>query len=250
MAEVSVITPMYNAANYLAETAASVRAQTFTDWEWWIVDDCSSDNSYALAQQLAAADSRIHVLQNEKNIGQAWSRKAGVDRATGRYICYIDADDLWHAEKLAKQVAFMKDKACSFSFTAYKHFAADIHEHAKVIHAPAMVDYAGLLRMNSIGCLTIMYDAKQLGKQWREPVMRENDYLLWLGILKTGACAYGLNEVLAYYRTGHMSVSKNKLKVSRYYWGIIRHNEKLPLLKAAFYFVRYAILGVLKHYTP
>lgn len=208
MALVSVITPMYNAEKFISQSIKSVQSQTFTDWEMWVIDDCSSDNSYGTAMEMASLDSRIKVLKNEKNSGQAISRNMGVEKSTGRFICYLDADDLWKANKLEEQLNFMRAYDCALSFTSYEHILTDGMPTGKIIHAPAHIDYAGLLKSNVIGCLTIMYDTKLCGKLWAPPVMRENDYILWLSVLKRGLKASGINKVLAYYRTGHSSVSK------------------------------------------
>jgi teichuronic acid biosynthesis glycosyltransferase TuaG len=241
---VSVITPAWNAADTLGETVASVQAQSLADWEMLVVDDGSTDGSGALAARLAAADRRIRVLGWAENRGAAAARNAGIRAARGRYIAFLDADDLWRPEKLAAQLAFMAATGCPFVFSAYRRMAAD-GTPLGVVRPPERVSYRGLLRGNVIGCLTALYDTEVLGKVEMPPLARRQDYGLWLRLLKMTPLALGQPAVLADYRVRPASLSADRLAAARATWAIYRH-ERLPLPLAGYYFAHYAVGAVAK----
>ncbi len=244
--EVSIITPVYNSAAFIAETIRSVQAQTFTHWEMILVDDVSSDDSVKVIQSFS--DERIRFIQLIENSGPAQARNAGIEKAQGRYIAFLDSDDQWHPEKLALQLTFMKEKNAAVTHTAYEVMDAEGKPTGKIIRAPERLSYRQLLNYNFIGCLTGMYDTQLCGKVFMPDIPKRQDYALWLAILRQGHKAYFLNDPLAYYRTGRESVSSNKWQTAQYNWQILREIEKLPLHKALWHFAVYTFLGFRKYY--
>ncbi len=242
---VSIITPSCNSLKFIGETISSVMSQTYQDWEMIIVDDNSTDGSCRLIDTYVKQDTRIVMVRLEKNRGVAFARNAGIEMAKGRYIAFLDSDDLWLPRKLEKQVSFMRGKDAVLSYTAYKKINEDGSSRKDVMSVPRSVTYDSALDSNSIGCLTAMYDAQQLGKLYM-PLVKHEDYALWLQILKKGHTAYGINEVLALYRTRKTSVSGNKLRAATFQWKIYRQTEKLSLVASMRHFVKYAYLGYSK----
>jgi len=231
--------PMFNAARYVCEAMDSVRAQTHKDWELIVVDDCSTDNSVALVEQYLAMDSRIRLIRAEKNSGSpATPRNSGIDVAVGRYIAFLDPDDRWAPAKLELQLSYMEDNNAAISCTGY----GVINESGHPIggyQPPGRTDYRELLKENTIGCLTAMYDTRALGKRYFQKCGHE-DYALWLSIAKEGYTVYGLPDALAFYRISSGSVSSNKVKVLKFFWNIYRNIEGFSAARSLFMCLRYA----------
>lgn len=244
---VSVITPLYNSEDYIAETIESVVNQEYTNWEMIIVDDCSTDGSAAVVERYALTDHRIRYYRLDKNYGAPYAaRNFATTKATGRFIAFLDSDDLWSPEKLRVQVNFMLDHGYPISFTAYRKLYETDASRGKVIPVPEVVNYKELLKTNHIGCLTAMYDVAATGKLLQPGPQFHEDYIMWLQTLKKGFKAYGINQVLATYRVHKKSISTNKLKMAVVTWNIYRKNMKLNLLNAIWYFLHYSINGLKK----
>ena len=246
---VSIITPLYNCADFLAHTIESVISQTYQDWEMILVDDCSQDNSLAIAQGYASKDARIKVIKLDKNSGAAVARNAAIEAAQGRYIAFLDSDDRWLPNKLEKQLTFMQCNSVAFSYSAYGK-VNEAGESIGLMGVPEKVSYHDLLKMCSIGCLTAMYDTKQLGKVYMPLIRKRQDLGLWLRILKKIPYAYGINEVLAQYQVRADSISANKRSAAQFTWRLYREVEQLPFVLAAYYFAHYAVRGVLRTKFP
>lgn len=246
---VSIITPSYNAEKYLARTIESVLGQTFQDWEMIIVDDQSPDNANQLIEQYCQQDSRIKLLHLEKNSGAAVARNTAIKAAQGRYIAFLDSDDQWLPMKLEKQIFFMQKRNLAFSYTAYEKLN-ELGGFAGKVSVPEKVGYTDILKTNHIGCLTAIYDTKQLGKVYMPLIRKRQDLGLWLKILKHTPYAYGLNEVLAQYQLRSDSISANKRVAAQYTWRLYREVEKLNLAKAMYYFSHNAVNGVLRTKFP
>lgn len=246
---VSIITPSYNSSPFIAETVASVLSQTYPIWELLVVDACSTDDTCEIVWQCAKKDERIKLIELGHNRGPAVSRNRGVERATGRYIAFLDSDDLWLPEKLEEQLAFMKGKNAVLSYTGYRKIDEKGRPMGNIIGIPEQVVYKDLLRSNAIPNLTAVYDSGALGKVLSPLVVKHEDYALWLTILKKGHCAYGLNKCLALYRVRYGSRSGNKLSSALATWAIYRHFEKLPLHTSVFCFLQYAYQGYKKRRT-
>ncbi len=233
--KVSIITPLYNSGKYLSETVRSVIEQSYSDWEMIIVDDCSTDDSYNIAANLAAKDHRITVLRLGSNAGAAVARNTAIDYSTGRYIAFIDSDDLWDNNKLTIQIKFMQDNNYYFTFTGYR-LIDDCGKPTGVVRkALKEVKYKRALLSNHIGCSTVIYDAGIIGKVQMPLIKKRQDYGLWLRILKTGITGYGLDTVMASYRLRIGSISSNKLTLIKYQWDLYRKIEGFCFLKAVFY---------------
>ncbi|MDM1706950.1 glycosyltransferase family 2 protein [Thiopseudomonas alkaliphila] len=246
---VSVITPLYNCSKTLEDTILSVRSQSYQFWEMIMVDDCSQDSSLEIAQYYAAQDERIKVIQLEQNSGAAVARNTAIKEAKGRYIAFLDSDDQWLPNKLEKQLSFMQENEIAFSYTAYQK----IDEQGKLVGTvtvPEKVKYQDLLKVCSIGCLTAMYDTQLLGKVYMPLIRKRQDLGLWLRILKQVPYAYGVQEVLAQYQLRSDSISANKASAAQYTWRLYRNVEKLNIVLASYYFMHYAVNGILRTKFP
>ncbi|WP_026692741.1 teichuronic acid biosynthesis protein TuaG [Peribacillus kribbensis] len=243
---VSIITPSYNAAEFITETIRSVRRQTFKDWEMIIVDDCSTDRTRDILEKFAEEDVRIRVIPLEENSGAAVARNTALAKAAGRYIAFLDSDDCWKPEKLDSQLRFMQIHDYAFTFTGYELINADSIPINKKVFAPEKVNYESMLKNTIVGTLTVMIDTKQTGPIQMPNIRTRQDLATWLSLLKKGFTAYGLNENLAEYRVGNASISKNKWKAAKMNWFVYRELEKLSFSKACWCFSHYAYRAVLK----
>lgn len=245
---VSIITPAYNAAAYIAETIESVFNQTYINWEMLIVNDCSQDNTAEIVQSYAVKDKRIKLINLKQNSGAAVARNTAMQNAKGRYIAFLDSDDLWKKEKLQKQLNFMQQNGYAFTFTGYEHFKETKENIQNKVQIPKSLNYQQALKGNKIGCLTVMLDRKQIANI-HFTTQKHEDYILWLNILKHGITAYGIQERLALYRTGNSkSISGNKLQSALWAWKVYRESQKLSVVKTMYYFLYFFINGILKHY--
>lgn len=244
---ISIITPSFNSEKFIAKTIESVLDQTYKDWEMIIVDDNSTDNSIDLINSYMQKDERIKCSALEKNSGPAVARNHAVKEAKGRYIAFLDSDDLWTPDKLSKQISFMQEHDIALSYTGYYQIEEKSGEVIEQIHVPKKVDYSELLKQNIIGCLTAIYDTEKIGKVYMPNIRKRQDFGLWLKILKRVPYAYGIDEPLAYYRVRTTSVSSNKIHASKYNWKLYREVEKLPIHKAIYYFGWYTYRSILKY---
>ena len=241
---VSIVTPVYNAEKYLEETVKSVQAQTYENWELFLIDDGSKDDSLKIAKKLAKSDKRINVISID-NSGAAFARNIGISKASGRYLCFIDADDLWMNDKLEKQVAFMKEKDCAFSFTGYVFGDENAKPTDKVVYIPTSINYKQALKNTTIWTSTVMFDMTKLNKNdVMMPEIASEDTATWWNILKKIDCAEGLNEVLSIYRRSGKTLSSNKFVAIKRIWNLYRSHEKLGIVKSSTNFVGYAINAV------
>lgn len=243
--KVSIIIPVYNAEKFIGETIESVIFQTYTNWEILILNDMSTDRSYEIIQEYAQKDGRIKVINSEKNIGVVEGRNRLINEADGEYIAFLDADDYWKEDKLEKQIEFMKNKDIAISCTEYTR----VTENGKPINEIKIkeeITYRDLLKNNYLGCLTVIYNAEKLGKRYFKERDKNEDYVLWLEIIKDTGKIYGLKENLAFYRVLDKSRSSNKIDAAKVRWRIYRDVEKLSLFQAAYYFMNYVIIALKK----
>jgi teichuronic acid biosynthesis glycosyltransferase TuaG len=245
---VSIITPAHNAVRFLDETIRSVTAQTFQDWEMIVVDDGSTDGTRALLERWIASEPRIRLLLQTPRQGAAAARNRALTEARGRYVAFLDSDDLWMPRKLEAQVAFMRETGTAFSFTTYSVIDELGRRAGPRVVAPDRVDYQLLLRNTIIGCLTVMLDQSQL-PALRMPLLRQHEDLsLWYAILKTGVIARGIPEDLALYRVARGSASGDKVRSALHMWKVYRDQERLPVGSAIWCFAQYACNALRK--TP
>lgn len=234
---VSIVTPVYNAEQFLPDTIKTVQDQTYENWEWLLVDDQSSDRSVEIIQEAAKADNRIKLIQLPKNGGAAVARNAGIDAANGRYLAFQDADDLWHPDKLAKQVAFMQQRDVAFSFTGYEFASADGAPNGKKVYVPAKLTYTQALKNTTISTITVMFDmTKLVKKDVHMPNVKSEDTATWWSILRSGEVAHGLNEILSFYRRSAHTKSSNKLTAVKQAWQLYREQQRLGIFYSAYCF--------------
>lgn len=244
--KISIITPVYNGEKYIEETIICVQNQTYKNWEMIIIDDCSTDSTKDIVNNYVIKDDRISYICLDKNSGVSAARNKGIRKAKGKYVAFLDSDDIWDKRKLEIQVEYMKEKDAAMSFTAYDFINENSEKLQRDVRVPYIVGYKDLLKYNCIGCLTVMLDMDKIG-EFKIPNIKHEDYVAWLSILKKDIFAYGINENLASYRKRKGSVSENKIQTAKWHWHIIRNEEKIPLFKACIYFLNYATTNIKKH---
>lgn len=265
---VSIVMPAYNAARFIRQAVASVLAQSHGHWELLIVDDCSSDETWELARELAAGDVRIKVLRQPVNSGAAATRNAALDASRGQYLAFLDADDMWLPHKLEQQLTYMANTGAAIVCSGYYKMDEYGTQSKQAIVPPARVTYASMLNTSSLACLTVIYDAARIGVH-RFPDLQASahslalrlglvarrlgseDYACWLLMLRAQsgatAVAHGLPEPLALYRVVGGSLSGNKLRSACFQWHIYRHVIGLGLIRSLFSMARYAYFGYRKY---
>lgn len=240
---ISIITPVYNSEKYIGETIKSVLSQTYNNWEMLIADDCSKDNTAEVVKEYL--DSRIKYFKLEKNSGAAVARNKALEIAKGKYIAFLDADDMWKPNKLDKQLKFMEDNKVGFSFTGYEILREGEN---KVIKVPQRLNYSQFMKNTIIGTLTVMINTDIVGEVRLVNVKKDHDSMTWARILREGHIAYGLNESLAYYRKVEGSISNDKFNAVKNHWNNCRQIEKLSVPRCLYYFFFYGINALKKHY--
>ncbi|MCG6318646.1 glycosyltransferase [Vibrio alginolyticus] len=243
---VSIIMPTYNSEQTVVESIQSVLSQTYKNWELVIVDDLSVDNTWQVIQTYADKYDNIRVYQNKENQGAGASRNFAIEQAKGRFIAFLDSDDLWLENKLAEQIPFMLENNYPLTYTHYSRFTSE--EELSVVTAPEYTTYKKLMYSNVIGCLTAVYDAQALGKRYMPLIRKRQDMGLWLDILKDTPKAYCLPKPLAKYRMDS-GMTANKFSVLSYQWKFYRDVVGLSLPRSLFTFSVYAVKGTMKHRT-
>lgn len=242
---VSVIMPAYNAAATIARSIESVLAQTLASFELLVIDDCSSDDTPAIARRYADQDARVTYLRQSANGGVAAARNAGLDRATGEFIAFLDSDDGWHPRKLELQIAQMRQCGAQVSYAGYQRVSED-GRVLSLVRPPASLTHADLLRSNFIGNLTGAF-ARTLGQPRFRRIGHE-DYVFWLEVIRLAGSAIRIehDEPLAFYLVREGSVSANKWRAARWQWRIYRDIESLSLPRALSCMVQYVWFALAK----
>ncbi len=246
---VSVIVPVYNVEKYIEETMDCVRRQTYENWELLLVENGSCDNTKAVIEEYLkrTADQRIRLIQEAANVGAARARNRGVAEAKGRYIAFLDADDLWVPEKLEKEIAFMTAKNAVFAFTGYEFADENGKGTGKVVRVPETLTYKEALKNTTIFTTTVMFDTAGIDKAMLEmPVMKSEDTALWWKVLRNGYVAYGLDENLVRYRRSGKTLSSNKLEAIRRIWNLYRKAEGMSIISSAYHFCFWAVRAVMR----
>ncbi len=246
MPEVSIITPLYNGARFIAETILSVIGQTYTDWEMIIVDDCSIDHPENIISPYAENDQRIKWVRLDRNSGAAAARNVALGRATGRFIAFLDGDDTWKPEKLQRQISLMDKLGWAFSFCSYEIMDPTGKKTGKIIHAPSITDYRHYLRDTVIGCLTVIIDREKTGTFEMPLIRSSHDMALWLELMKRGFTAHGIDEVMASYRLVSSSNTANKFRAAADVWQVYRKIEQLSFLCSIYNFAGYIYHALMK----
>lgn len=240
---VSIIVPVYNAEKYIVETIEHVAAQTYEDWELLlVVDGCRDGSARAIREyQQACGETRLRILEGEENLGAAKARNKGLAASTGRYVAYVDADDLWRPEKLAMQLRYMDEKQAAFVFTGYEFADERGVGTGKVVHVPPQLGYRQALKNTTIFTSTVMFDTRRIPRELLEmPDIKSEDTALWWKVLRNGYTAYGLDENLVLYRRPSRSLSSNKLEAVRRIWNLYRRAEGLSVPDSLYNFCFWA----------
>lgn len=243
---VSVIMPCYNMASYVSDSIKSVIAQTYPHWELLIVDDASTDTTVNIIESFSQTDSRIKFAIKKHNSGIADTRNQCIQMAQGPFLAFLDADDIWHPEKLEKQLKFMLEKNVGFSYSTYDWIDEDGNTLNRFINTIGNLDYETYLRNTIIGCSTVMVNKTITGEVVVPKFRTSEDTATWLDILRKGFLAYAIDEPLVSYRIRRKSASSNKIKAASDLWKVYRRHEKLPFFKAIYYFSCYAFNAIKK----
>ena len=243
---VSIIVPVYNAEKFIKDTIQTVLDQTYKNWELLLINDCSNDNSTNIIEEYKKNDKRIHLINLEENSGAAIARNTGIDNAQGRYIAFLDSDDLWNEKKLEKQLNFIKRNNYEFTYTSYEVTDEKGNRKGKLVSIPQRISYKQALKNTTIFTSTVILDVKKLGKELiKMPnVKRGQDTATWWKILKKIDYAYGLNEVLAFYRRTNNSLSANKIKALKRTWNLYRNVEGLNIIYSCYNFCWYVFNAI------
>lgn len=244
---VSIIMPSYNCERYLEAAIRSVQAQTYKHWEIVFVDDCSTDNTWEVVSRLQKEDSRIKLIQNEVNKGAAVSRNNATRVARGKWIAFLDSDDIWEPDKLEKQTKFMIDNKYSFSYTRYAEMDDNGNDTGIYVTGPGRITKAGMYAFCWPGCLTVMYDALAVGVIQIEDIKKNNDYAMWLKVCQKADC-YLLDECLAKYRRGRVgSVSSHSVfTMMKWHFKLFREAEKMNVISSILHTCINLVCGLYK----
>lgn len=243
---VSIITPTYNCGRFIAETIECVLAQTYANWEMLIVDDCSTDETSGIVKDYSEKDSRIKYFCLKKNSGAAIARNTALKLAKGRWIAFLDSDDLWDSRKLEYQIDFMLCNGYSFSCTERDVIDEDSEPLGISVSGPKMINRIGMKCYCWIGCLTVMYDANVIGLIQIGNIQKNNDYAMWLQVSKKADC-YLLKRKLAHYRFRRGSISDhNKIALIKWHYKLFHEEQKLSVLESIIWTGMNIICNVIK----
>lgn len=243
---VSIIIPVYNSEKFIDKTIENVKEQVYENWELILINDCSTDESEKIIKEVEKDDKRIKLINLKENSGAAVARNIGIETAKGRYIAFLDADDLWDKEKLKKQINFMKENDYEFTFTGYEFADENGKGNGKIVNIPSKINYKQALKNTTIWTSTVIFDLEKLDKELvKMPnVKRGQDTATWWKVLKKIDYAYGLNEVLSYYRRTNNSLSSNKLKALKRTWNLYRNVEHLNMFYSFYNFCWYVFNAI------
>ena len=235
--KVSIIMPNYNSARFLDETILSVIGQSYRDWELLIVDDCSTDSSLEIIKKFQLQDDRIHLIINDKNRGAAYSRNIALKHATGKWVAFLDSDDVWLPEKLEKQIYFMENNGYDFSYAICELIDENSVAIGKYVTGPKKITKRRMFRYNYLTCLTVMYNREKVGDVQIDDAVGNgrNDYALWLKVSRKCVC-YLLQDLLAKYRVRTSSLSHGHFfRLIKYHYELFRISEKMGRLRSFYH---------------
>lgn len=244
---VSIITPTFNSEKYISETIKSVQNQTYQNWEMLIVDDGSSDNTVEIVKNIAKEDARIQFYPQLQNVGPAKARNIGIENAGGKFMTFLDADDIWFPKFIENSIQTIAETNIHFVFSSYKRSNESLDFVYSDFIVPEKVTYTDILKTNSISCLTAFIDIEVLGKKKMPVIFKRQDMGLWLQYLKEIPFAYGIKETQAIYRIRENSLSRNKSKLLKYQWQFYREVVKLNVFQSIYYMVQWMYRGFIKY---
>lgn len=242
---VSIIMPSYNAEKFIADSINSVINQTYQNWELLITDDCSTDETVSIIKQFAGKDERIKCYLSKQNGGAARARYNSIKIAQGRYIAFLDSDDIWLPNKLEKQIGYMIDNGEYFTCTIYGKIDENGNVLDTVIDDSKIRTYKDLLK-NCPGNSTVVYDAGKIGKIYPINIRKRNDYVLWLQVIKKSGKLSCYEELLGYHRLTKGSISSNKMSLIKYHWHIYKEIEHLNSIKSIYLVSYWCLKGVIR----
>lgn len=244
---ISIITPAYKAAATIRDTIQSVRAQTYPHWELLVAEDCGPDDTRAVVREQAAGDPRVRLIEPERNGGPALARNHALAQAQGRWIAFLDSDDMWLPHKLERQLAFHRQRLDAvLSFTGFRRISGDGRRTGRYIPVPRAMRYRDVLGNTAIATSTVLVD-RRLSGDFRMRQTYYDDFACWLDLLRRGGVAAGLDEDLMRYRVLDKSVSRDKRNSAREVWRAYRRVEGLGRVPSAWYFANYAARAWLKY---
>lgn len=244
---VSIITPSYNSGKFILETIKSVQDQTYQNWEMIIVDDCSTDTTVNFISEILKTEKRVKLIQLEKNSGPAIARNKGIDAISGKFMTFLDADDIWLPDFIENSIKTIDQTGIHFVFSSYKRSDEDLNFIYSDFIVPEKVTYFDILKTNSISCLTAFIDIETLGKKKMPEVFKRQDMGLWLKYLKEIPFAYGIVEPKAIYRIRKNSLSRKKSDLLKYQWQFYRNVENLSIFQSCYYMAHWMYRGFLKY---
>jgi len=242
---VSVIMPAYNCKDLVGISIESVINQSYENWELIIVDDCSTDYTFDVLEKYSNLDNRIKIYRQPVNMGVSNARNKAIEESKGRFIAFLDSDDIWKKTKLENQLKFMIENDYAFTFTSYEIIEESGEKINKIFRAPFSIDYKGYLKNTIIGCLTVIIDREKISNI-KMPEGPLEDVLTWMSILKDNQVAYGLNQNLALYRITKGSISRNKIQNAKRYFIVLRERQNLSLIYSLYCHFNYTFNAVYK----
>lgn len=243
---VSIITPSWNCGEFVEETLQSILAQTYAHWELLFQDDCSTDNTQQIVLAYAEKDARIKYACNPQNSGAAITRNNALKRAKGKWIAFLDSDDLWLPNKLEEQLKFMVDNNYAFSYTNYSEINEQSHELGKIITGPKHITKYGMYAYCWPGCLTVMYNQEIVGNIQIKHIEKNNDYALWLKVIQHADC-HLLNKTLSHYRKRIGSISNHSyVQLIKWHYRLFHESEQRNMLLSTIFTIGNLIFGTLK----
>lgn len=244
---VSIITPTYNSAKFIEETIQSVQSQTYSNWEMIIVDDGSTDTTVKIIEEIIKEDDRIQFYKLENNSGPAVARNTAIGKAKGKYLTFIDADDIWFPDFIKNSIDVIKQTNIPFVFSSYKRANEKLEFVFTDFIVPKKVTYTDILKSNSISCLTAFIDIKVLDKKFMPLIRKRQDMGLWLQYLKVTPYAFGIQETQAIYRIRENSLSRKKIDLIKYQWQFYRDVEHLNIVLSTYYMLHWMYRGFMKY---
>ena len=245
--KVSIITPVYNASNFISQMIESVVSQTYKNWEIIFVDDCSSDDSVEIIKSFIKEEPRISLYLLDVNSGSGIARNKAIEKASGRYIAFLDSDDIWSPEKLSTQIEFMLTNSVAFSHTSYGYIDEKGNKIKTTFKVKKKVTYYDLLKRTEISCLTAVYDSLLIGKYYMSEHRKKQDYALWLNILRDGCFSYGINKELAYYRQVKNSSTSKKHRLIIKHVSFLKKTQGFSTIKAMYYTLYWFKNGIIRY---
>lgn len=245
MPEISIITPCFNSEKFLEETIHSVLGQSFQDWEWLITDDCSTDDSVKIIENIG--DPRISVTKTDRNSGAGAARNISLEKASGKYITFLDADDYWESNFLEEMINFMKKENAELAYSNYSRCDENLKPSIGDFRADTEVTFDNLLKTCRLSLLSSMYNSERVGKEYFPAGSKREDHVMWLNLLQKIPVGKPLNKTMAKYRMHATSISRKKTNIIKDQYLVYKDHMQFSTLKSFYYTANWAMNGFLKY---